>query len=500
MNNNIGGEGRLCVPVLERIMSAEAVGDYTLPDYRSEIRRILRVTETVLPPTAYVSSDSVEWGGTVDYQVLYVGADGGIYSAPLSGEYSFSVPLEKGAVGDDTSALSVLCDVYCEGVSARVSAPRRLSLRCRLKPLVRIYSCQEMNATTEAVLDENVMQRWECVDSLCADSGTSDIIDLSCVVASPSEEARIAAADGYVTVSSAECVSGGVFCRGKVTLRLLLGIVGETGEENYTTVCEELPFEAEADIGNCDAGYSCRAQGVISSLTVEMTDAGAECAVGVIVKATAFCNQERRYLADAYSLTHKSDIKTMPLTVRRLSGCGGGSVTVSERLPLEAVEIPDGAKIITSYGRVMMDKCVCADGKATFGGNASFTLIWHSAGETGTAEVHIPVRYECPCDRGENTPVSFSCRAEATDIRASVEQGELRIDSELCLGFDRLGEVSAVPVRELTLEETLPLRSSELVVCYPDADDTLWSVAKRYNIPAEDISGDPQSDRYVIIK
>ncbi len=499
MNNNFDGGSRLCVPVFERGVNTEAAGDYTLPDYRSEIRRILRVTETVLPPVSYVNSDSVEFNGAVDYQVLYVGADGGIYSAPVSGEYSFSVPIDKGVLGDDSSALCALCDIYCEGVSARVSAPRRLSLRCRLRPLVRIYAQRDVSGDALLNADESVVTRMESCNSLVCESGVSDVIELGCTVAAPSEDTRVAAADGYVTVSSAECVSGGVFCRGKATLRLLCAVGGEDGEENYTAVTAEIPFEAEADVDVCSPDFSCRCEGILSSLTVEVTDAGIECSAEIMVKAVVFCDKEVSYIADAYSLTHASDAELSPLTVRRAQTCGNGNVTVSERVPIADTGIPDGAELITSYGRVCVDKCAVDNGKAVFSGNGIFTLVWRANGEIGASDVELPVRYERQVDNLD-APVSFVCRAEATELRASMERGELRLDAELTLGIDCVGETSVSPVSRLVTGEKLAPSSAELIVCYPDAADTLWSVAKRYAIPLDNIDGDPQCDKYVIIK
>ena len=97
MINGAQEKAYLTVGLYERSFGTEASGDFTLPDYQSEIRRILHVAQTVLPPAKYIGADAVEFNGTVDYQVIYVGMDGGMYSVPLSTEYSFNVPLERSA-------------------------------------------------------------------------------------------------------------------------------------------------------------------------------------------------------------------------------------------------------------------------------------------------------------------------------------------------------------------------------------------------------------------
>ena len=69
---------RFTMPLCDRTVNTEINGEYTLPDYQPEIRRLLNVGLTVLPPAKYVGAGGVELNGTVEYRVLYVGGDGGL--------------------------------------------------------------------------------------------------------------------------------------------------------------------------------------------------------------------------------------------------------------------------------------------------------------------------------------------------------------------------------------------------------------------------------------
>ena len=85
---------RLQMPLCDRVITAERSNDYTLPDYLPEIRRIIRTDASILPPAKYISGSNAEFNGNIDYNIVYVGADGALYSAPLSAEYSFNAPLD----------------------------------------------------------------------------------------------------------------------------------------------------------------------------------------------------------------------------------------------------------------------------------------------------------------------------------------------------------------------------------------------------------------------
>ena len=117
------------MPICRKTMTTELSGDYTLPDYQPELRRLLYVSGRALPPAKYVGGGSVELDGVMEYQILYVGADGGLYSAPLTGEYNLRQPMENLSEFDLNEGVCVLSSCIPESITARVTAPRKLTLR-----------------------------------------------------------------------------------------------------------------------------------------------------------------------------------------------------------------------------------------------------------------------------------------------------------------------------------------------------------------------------------
>ena len=79
--SNFVGEFEMNVPttvqtVCADITVAEEIGrDFVLPDYQPEIRKVLRVTPSVRPPSRFLGTDEAEFSGNVDYYVVYAGAD-----------------------------------------------------------------------------------------------------------------------------------------------------------------------------------------------------------------------------------------------------------------------------------------------------------------------------------------------------------------------------------------------------------------------------------------
>ena len=90
----------------------EAAGDYELPDYQPEIRKVLSVRATVLPSGKYVGGSKAEFTGSVVHTVLYTDPDGHIASVSLPADYDFAVtvPTESG--------VTVMADSMAEGRAA----------------------------------------------------------------------------------------------------------------------------------------------------------------------------------------------------------------------------------------------------------------------------------------------------------------------------------------------------------------------------------------------
>lgn len=486
----------LTVPLCEKSFGIEASGDFTLADYQSEIRRILHVVPTVLPPAKYVNGGAAEFNGTVDYQVIYVGGDGGIYSVPLSSEYSFSVPFERGANVGEPTDVTALCSVTAESVNTRVSAPRRLSIKARLRPNVRIYGKLAVISEEEyAVNGINVYSRKENCLSLECESAESDVISVGATVSLPTDDARVAFADAAVKIGECDLSGSAAVCRGTVKFKLLC-VSEESGE--LTALEAEAPFEGDIDIGLEAENAQMRVRGIVCGLSVNVGDTGIECNADIVLEALVCANVPVDCVCDVYSTSLECECAKRQTNVRQLLACISSGFTLSERIPLTAASIPEGAEITGGFLNVCMDKCTASDGKYVFGGNAYLSVLYKINGDAYSADTVIPVKYET--DGAANEPCAFDACVSAESMKLRLSEESLCIDAELAISADCFGTQSTECISGVSFGGELPRFDSELVVCYPSGGDTLWSIAKRYGVPPTAISGEPKNDKYVIIE
>ena len=117
----------------------EVSAEVSLPDYQPEIKRLVRVSATVSPPAHYVGAANTELSGSVDFCILYTGNDGSLYSTSHTSEYRIAIPVDLPSDAVLGEGLVCDADILPEPCNARVLAPRKLSIKCRLRARMRLF-------------------------------------------------------------------------------------------------------------------------------------------------------------------------------------------------------------------------------------------------------------------------------------------------------------------------------------------------------------------------
>ena len=291
---------RMQVPICDRQLLSEITSDFSLPDYQPEIKRLLRVRATVLPADTYVGTPSAELSGRIEYSILYTGNDGALYCTAQNGEYRLSCPFEMPTDVDLNEG--ILCDVdtVCDSVIARVAAPRKISVKCRLRSRVQLLGSGVREEAIPACDGELERLRGRAV-TVRRFVGIGEALQLCDEVLCETREGelRVICAESEVFVSEAVAGSGVVNCRGEVCLKL---ICCREGSDALPTVqTRRIPFsQAVASEGvevNCDAS----ADGICSDVRFTVEEGRILCEMSVVLRTRAQRNEEIEYTRELYS-------------------------------------------------------------------------------------------------------------------------------------------------------------------------------------------------------
>lgn len=469
------------LPLCDRTVTIEASGEFTLPDYQPEIRRLLSVTPVVLPAAKYVGASQLEWNGTVDYQVLYVSADGGLCSLSLSSEYASSLPLEADGDVDLGMGVSSFVTSVAESVSSRVSAPRRLSIRCRIRSHACAYgrmSLEEQCRGSSAV--GRVLRRYAKARTMRVSGGSSEPISLHEELGELGADASVVSAYAVPFVQETRQTGDGVCVSGEVGLRLIVSY----GDGRLETVSRRLPFTGEIELEEeADADVAV-ASGTVGQTSVVCSEDGRiSCDVELLLEARVRQNLPVRYTVDLYSTERKSQCHRRDYRLPVVCRAENANLSQSERLKASEYRLSEDMQIVDAWGSVLWENAESVGDRFVLNGQSRYSLLCNREGELSVCEISLPLRYET--DGSEGMLCGFDARADVIRCRARLEGDVLSLDSEIAVIAELFGEEAILPVREVELGEPVEARGSGLTICYPAEDEDAWAVAKRYAVEPE---------------
>lgn len=476
---------RLQMPLCDKTISAELSSDYTLPDYQPEIRRILKVIPSILPPAKYIGGNNVELNGTIDYNMLYVGADGGIYSAPLSAEYALSAPLEITSDFDINEGVTVLCDISDENITARVSAPRRVGIKCRISARVRAYGMMIVEERCVGEIEPMSIERLmgETL-STSAVSAIGDVIELCEEISVSTADMRVASASADVQMSDVSASNGYADCRGELLLKLIVSKEGDKGDAE--TLSKTVAFEHRIEADEISADSFCKASADVSDLSVSVEDGKIICSISLIPKLCAYTSLPLSYTRDIYSTECYSETAYRDYTIPTVCAVTRSNFSQSERKSISETSLEHSSRIIDVWCRPSAEKFEFDKNKYIVSGQCKYTLLVETNGEFSTSELSLPFRYEG--ERATPDTAKLSSDVGVISCRARVDGGSLSIDTELSICSEHLGENTIKALSEVRFGESVSRSDGDVIIYFPSADDTPWSVAKKYYVPASKIS------------
>ncbi len=464
------------VPIGEKSVTTELSGDFTLPDYQPEIKRLLRVSADVLPPSKYVGDSECELAGGIDYYIHYTGSDNQVYCAPLSGEYKISVPIDK----NELALVNVTADaeIVPDMVSGRVTSPRKLNIKCRLKTRARMYGDAPIERSYVSMMGENqvLLGRSDVTRRIFAQSDMIRLDDE--IIQSASDgETRVISAQGHALIGESAASNGAVNCKGELYLKLLM--CKEPDGEPYTSI-RRLPFNSTVMVDGADSGCEVCAKGSVAELSINVEESRIAIDAGLILELSVCKNESVSYVKDAYSTERATECTYRDMPYLDSGRAFNSNFTQSDSMTLEEAGITPEHKIIDVSGYAYPESSHLEGGRWVFSGKSKFSLLTEKDGEYGNVEIEMPYRYSTDAKHDEEGRAYADAGAEIISARARLDGERIGIDAEIMMRCIISSQKSARMLDGVSFGEESEKGRGEFVVCYPAPDDDLWSIAKRY--------------------
>ncbi len=464
-------------PMGERVLLTELSEEFSLPDYQPEMKRLLRVKATVMPPDRYVGGGHAECAGTVEYAILYAGNDGCIYSTVQSGGYRMVMPVELPAEAE--TGANLLCDaaITAEQVSGRVVAPRRVSVKCRLRSKLGLYGARTVGcepASREQL--ERLCGELECAALY---TGMGEELQLADeILCEANRDLRVISAEGAVFLTECAAGSGCVQCGGELALRLLVARETEEGTESVSAITRRIPFRQTVDAEGAEVNCQACAEGFCRTLAVTVEEGRILCEASVCLLVRAARNVSVPYLRDVYSTGNAAEVSFGRLQLPRLLSAFNGNFTLNTTVPAEEAGIRREHKLVDLAATAVSPTWAWERGRLRVNGTCRLCSILSDGEELGARESEIPFHYEA--EIGREAPTSCEISVEVVSCRGKLDGERLGVDAELALAVRAYGESEIQAVKEIRIGEAMTHLGGDTLIYYPEKRDTLWSVAKHY--------------------
>lgn len=492
------GGARVQASLCDRQVVTEVSSDFSLPDYQPEIKRLLRVHATVSPPDKYVGTGNAEFSGTVDYNILYAGNDGALCCVTQTGEYQFNVPVEMTSdfeIGD-----GLVCDVETvpDLATGRVAAPRKLSVKCRLRSRIRLYGTRVIEEEISGAPSDSVQKLKGSAECARVFVGTGDPLQLGDEILfdAQSENLRVICADAQVYIMEALAGSGCVNCRGEVCMKLICARDGEN--EAPFVQLRRIPFTHSVLCDGAEVNCDCYADGVCSDIAVTVEDGRIMCEIAVRLEAHAQRNERIEFARDAYSTVAKGENKYADWRFPVALKCISGNFSLNTMLSMEEAGVRPGQTVVDLSLVPSALELVCEGGKYVLTGRCRCHALLYSEEGLAAQEFEIPFRYET--EGSAEVVADYDVNMTPITCRARADGERLAVDAELAVNIATRCVNTCQILTSAVFDEEIARSGASYTVCYPSREDTLWTVAKRYHRLVSEIAemnpltGSPAAD------
>lgn len=471
------------MPVCDKHLSSELNSDFTLPDYKCEIRRLLSVKATVVPPNEYVSNSSAQLDGDILYKILYLGADGELYSLDLNDKYAFKLPLEFGFYAVNPDDLTLICNVNQENVGAKVLGPRKLNVKSKLTLYALGFSPElhtpNLVGAHNSSNIENLIYKTQCA-SIKNCSSEAEIISDFVSLDSAIDSVRVIDCSSNISISECTSQNSQINVRGEVILKLIY--CNDTQSTMPITIIRKIPFSKSIDCDMVNSTYECSCFGIVTNEKIDVQENGINIEATLNLYARAQKNYETSYIADSYSTEKEAEVSYSRVKIPCSLKATNGNLTQNEVFSLDEIGISREAKILDTTAVPHADECSLKDGRLSIKGRCDYQIIYCLDGEYGNKSISAPFKYEidCKCSYDLTSPFYFFVNTNVNTAKSRCDTERLFVDCELGFDIFALCEGEATLLNEMIFGQTRQNHKNELLICYPDREATLWNVAKQY--------------------
>lgn len=472
----------------------ECSSEYILSDYMGDVKRVLLSRARAIPTSRFVGDGEAEFSGCVEFEIFYSDVEGTLTALKVSSDYDITHPIETGSA-------DAVCNARVSNFSVRLTGPRRFSLKACVEADVYVSTgaivTPEGAVFEEGRMPEKISKVLSAEQAAYTVSESGEYTDEIMLVEGVEYDGlEILFTSGSVKVIESVASEGAVTVRGEITIT---SIVRNDTAAPFA-VRKVIPFEERINLDGAVDGSIASASAYVNSATASLREGEDRCSIGVsaslVITGVVASNTELEVVTDAYLTDYEvsCSYEDMPYSELVCAECTTECVSVEIPRETDAQSVRD---VIVSTAEVKSVEHKLKDNGFEVSGEIVSVCIGTELSDDGSP-VYAQIKNTTPFAINVNTPVGVSdymrleCSASALECESLIDGDKIILKCPLSIGYRiyKDSKIRRLSRSDIVGECSDKGRKSVITVYYPNKDDTLFDVARKYNTTSAQIALD----------
>ncbi len=472
----------------------QSSGEYVLPDYLGDVKKILYTEARAIPAGKYKNGDTLDIVGVVSYDVVYLDSEDNITPLTFTTDYDLSARINDESYTD----ASVTCTI--NNFSLRLMGPRKFSgkasLECECQIAERreyqlqgdtfagdsaIARCKTVNILTGAYAkseEREIAEEVAHIDGAIVDEVEVLLFDAECqnLTVSRNETGAEVKADVVLTLLIKE--AGGAPYTAERVLNLVADVTSDAFDEDMTLDALVNILSRRTEVNPMEDGVS-----IVASLILECEVRG----VG---------NVPLRLVSDCYSTEAECHNEFSDYCYTEHIGSVLRDEKLSVEMPRESVALEGVRNILFATCTPKLTSTEVDNRGVKIEALIRFSGIACEVSEDGEI-TYSPLKIDVPFKDSiaYDVPVPENAKARAyivpSDAKIEVDNKSVRPSCALSIYTSLECDRCESCVTSSTLTEKYPERDPAVIkVYYPEVGESLFEVGKRHHVSPHAIASD----------
>lgn len=480
---------KLSMSQLSETVTAQqnVTAEINLPDYCSDIKRILKCLIIPGVTSVSVSGENITANVTADIKLIYVGEKDKIDCYETQKDLSFTAKCK--AMPSDAIISPKAKTNY---VNCRATSQRRISTEGNITVSFEIYSKAQREVLTSCEgKGVQIKQKKICCEKLiCQREKVFDMGETLQVPAEKGTVGKILRTHAYAVLDSKKAVSDKLLIKGQLYTQVLYCTDGD--DSRVSLLEHTMPISQIIDLQGIDENSHCKVSLFVRCLSVQRksdsSSKGSLLEIGAKVAAFCKCTVKEEVLTveDCYSTSH--EIKTDYALEEFLSPVQSinQQKTIKQTLDFPSADIANITDIWCSD-----TVCSMKGSGNSAKGECSLVisvLYLDSKGVPQFCEKNVDFVFDSKLREAcESLRCNMHCEVRSIDSTLTAKDKiELKIETGVCADiYSCLNKRILRGIEVLSEKEKADMAA--LTVYFPSKDEKLWDIARRYSTTAQAI-------------